>query len=53
MGCSCGSSAKFVRTYIYTSKIGEQTEYRTEVEAKAAYLRNGKTGAITTVDKPR
>ena len=53
MGCSCGSSTKYIRTYIYTSPNGEQKSYNTEVEAKAAWLRNGKEGAITFEDKPR
>lgn len=53
MGCNCGKRAKYVRTYIYTAPNGEQKSYNTEVEAKAAMLRNGKQGTITFEDKPR
>ena len=53
MGCGCGKRTGYVRTYIYTSETGEQKSYNTEVEAKSAWLRNEKKGAVTYEDRPR
>lgn len=51
MGCnSCGSkNAKF--NYVYTSSKGVQTTYNTEIEAKAAKIRDSNAGSIRQVPK--
>lgn len=46
MACNCGSSSKKY-TYIYTSPQGQMKEYNTEVEARAAVIRN-QGGTVTT-----
>lgn len=48
MGCNCGKKAGNLE-YRYTSANGQVTTYRTEVEAKAAVIRNG--GSYVTVTK--
>lgn len=46
MGCNCGGkTASF--TYLYIAPDGTRKVYKTEVEAKAAKIRNG-GGTITT-----
>lgn len=42
MGCNCGGR-KAAKTYVYTAPSGQQTTYRTEIEARAAVMRNGGT----------
>ena len=49
MGCNCGSSKNAKVSYIYTSPKGVQTTYNSEVEARAAQIRNGGGGSIRTV----
>lgn len=50
MGCNCGNkNSKF--NYIYTSGAGKQTTYNTEVEAKAAKIRDNNSGSIRQVPK--
>ena len=40
MGCNCGKgNAK--QQFLYTSPKGEHKVYKTEVEARAAQIRNG------------
>lgn len=39
MGCNCGSKTKKY-TYVYTSPQGQMKTYGTEVEARAAVIRN-------------
>lgn len=39
-GCNCGKK-KGSTSYTYTSPSGQVTTYNTEVEAKAAKIRNG------------
>jgi hypothetical protein len=39
MGCNCGSKSK-KNTYVYTSPQGQTKTYNTEVEARAAVIRN-------------
>lgn len=40
MGCNCGKNSQaFV--YVYQSPKGVTTKYATEIEAKAAQIRNG------------
>lgn len=41
MGCACGGSKSANTTYVYIAPNGTVTKYRTEVEAKAAQIRNG------------
>ena len=41
MGCRCGSSKSKKYVYIHVSPTGRQTSYGTEVEAKAAQIREG------------
>lgn len=40
-GCNCGSGKKKEFKYVYTSKSGEKKEYNSEVEARAAQIKNG------------
>lgn len=40
MGCACGNKNQTV-TYVYTSPSGKAQTFKTEVEAKAAKIRNG------------
>lgn len=47
MGCNCGSKASG-QAWLYTAPSGQQTKYKTEIEAKAAQIRNG-GGQITVV----
>ena len=49
MACNCNKGAKASK-YIYTSPAGAKTEYRTEIEAQAAKIRN-KGGTYTTVTR--
>ena len=48
MGCNCGSKGQPKVNYIYTAPGGQQTTYKSEVEARAAQIRNG-GGTYTTV----
>ena len=50
MGCGCGGKNAKVN-YIYTDPKGAQKTYNTEVEAKAAKIRNGNLGSIRTEPK--
>lgn len=45
MGCNCGGKNK-TQQFLYTSPGGEHKVYKTEVEARAAQIRNG-GGKIT------
>lgn len=40
MGCNCGKKAASQK-FLYTAPNGKQTKYNTEIEAKAAKIRNG------------
>lgn len=44
--CNCGQSKNNPKVYVYSFR-GQTKEYRTEVEARAAQIRNG-GGTITT-----
>lgn len=46
MACNCGNKGKASTLWVYQYK-GEQKVYKTEVEARAAQIRNG-GGTITT-----
>ncbi len=46
MGCNCGGSKNSKQQFLYTSPKGENKVYKTEVEARAAQIRNG-GGRIT------
>jgi hypothetical protein len=43
MACNCGGT-KAATTYVYTAQNGQKTEYRTEVEARAAQIRDARKG---------
>jgi hypothetical protein len=47
MGCNCGGSA--AKQYQYVAPNGQVTTYKTEVEARAAKLRNGNSGEVRTI----
>lgn len=49
MGCNCGKNKKAV-AWRYVSPTGSQTTYNSEVQAKAAKIKN-KGGTITEVKK--
>lgn len=50
MGCNCGNkNAKY--NYVYTDSKGKQTTYNTEIEAKAAKIRDANVGSIRQVQK--
>jgi hypothetical protein len=46
--CNCGKTAQAKVNFVYTSPRGEQKTYKSEVEARAAQIRNG-GGSYTTV----
>ena len=46
MGCNCGGTKTAPTKFLYTSPKGENKVYKTEVEARAAQIRNG-GGRIT------
>lgn len=46
MGCNCGSKTRKY-AYVYTAPSGESKTYNTEVEARAAVIRNN-GGTIQT-----
>lgn len=47
MGCNCGSKSSGQK-WLYVAPSGQQTTYKTEIEAKAAQIRNG-GGTVTAV----
>ena len=50
MGCNCGGkNAKLV--WVYTDEKGKQTSYNTEIEAKAAKIRNADQGSIRSIPR--
>jgi hypothetical protein len=50
MGCNCGGKSAN-QQWLYTSPKGEHKVYKTEVEARAAQIRNG--GGNITVQAVR
>lgn len=51
MGCGCGANQNGqTYTYVYTSPTGSTTTYRSEIEARAAIIRNG-GGTFSAVPK--
>ncbi len=50
MGCNCGGTKTQTQQFLYTSPQGEHKVYKTEVEARAAQIRNG-GGQITVQAK--
>lgn len=46
MSCNCGGKRGAAKIWVYTYR-GQVKEYKTEVEARAAQIRNG-GGTITT-----
>jgi len=49
MGCNCGGKAAANKEWVYTNK-GETKVYTSEVQARAAQIRNG-GGTITVKTK--
>jgi len=47
MGCNCGGNRRTNIKFVYIAPNGMKTVYNTEIEAKAAKIRNG-GGSITT-----
>lgn len=41
IGCNCGGNKNKSLKYLYTSPKGEHKVYTTEIEARAAQIRNG------------
>lgn len=48
--CNCGSNTS-TEQYVFTNSKGVQRTYRTEIEARAAQIRDGGGGNIRTVPK--
>lgn len=48
MGCNCGGAKQRNVNYLYTSPTGDRKTYNTQVEARAAQIRN-KGGTIQEV----
>lgn len=48
MPCNCGKKRAATK-YVYVSANGTQTEFPTEVQAKAAMIRAGNTGEVKAV----
>jgi hypothetical protein len=49
MGCNCGGKGNQAKVnFVYVSPKGERKVYKTEVEARAAQIRNG-GGTYNTV----
>lgn len=48
-GCNCGKTVA-AQSFIYTAPDGKQVTYKTEIEARAAQIRNG-GGTIATITK--
>jgi hypothetical protein len=46
MGCNCGGNKNASQKFLYTAPNGTQKVYKTEIEARAAKIRNG-GGTIT------
>lgn len=42
MGCNCGGGST-QQSFVYTNPAGGQTTYATEIEARAAQIRQGGT----------
>lgn len=51
MGCNCGKSTQAEMKFVYTAPDGSKTEYTSEVQARAAQIRNGNKGTYVTVPK--
>lgn len=41
MACGCRGGSNGTKSFVYTAPDGTTTTYRTEVEARAAQIRNG------------
>jgi len=41
MACNCGKTAQAKQNFAYTDPKGGQKVYKTEIEARAAQIRNG------------
>lgn len=51
MPCNCGKKKTALggRSYVYTAPNGQTQKFATEIEAKAAQVRNGGAGAVKAV----
>lgn len=41
MGCNCGQKAQPKQAFVYTAPDGSKTTYNSEVQARAAQIRQG------------
>lgn len=41
MGCNCGGSKSRTQEFVYVAPNGNRVVYKTEIEARAAQIRNG------------
>lgn len=41
MACACGGGSAKAKSYVYTAPNGASKTYKTEVEARAAQIKNG------------
>lgn len=46
MGCNCGGAKNSTQQWVYSGPNGTVV-YKTEIEARAAKIRNGNQGTIT------
>lgn len=46
MGCNCGGRKSTSGKHVFVSESGKETEYATEVEARAAKIRAGGKGTV-------
>lgn len=49
MGCNCGKTAEQKFSHIYVDESGKRTTYTSEVQARAAQIRNKNKGKIERV----
>ena len=47
MGCNCGGGS--AKQWQYVATNGQVTTYKTEVEARAAKIRNGNSGEVRSI----
>jgi len=41
MGCNCGNKTQPKQAFVYTAPDGKRTTYKSEVQARAAQIRQG------------
>ena len=47
MGCNCGGNKNQAQSWVYTAPSGQQTTYKTQVEANARKIREDHKGTVT------